>query len=142
MAGGSHECQFPSCDSIRMEPACPSLYSAGASRLTWSGVAATPPSRVTASARRHAGPARTRGPVAAPPAAATAGLLPAAGNPHICSGKSLVSELCAVPLPSSGRTHLAVRLTVGDPRLITRRWPEHGKPRACLPGNPHVYLEM
>jgi hypothetical protein len=86
--------------------------------LTCSGVAATPPSRVTASAR-HAGPARTRGPVAAPPAAAMAGLLPAAGNPHICSGKSLVSELCAVPLPSSGRTHLAVRLAVGDPRLLT-----------------------
>ena len=47
-----------------------------------------------------------------------------------------------MPLPSSGRTHLAVRLTVGDPRLITRRWPEHGKPRACLRGNPYVYLEM
>ncbi len=52
-------------------------------------------------------------PVAAAPAAAMADLLPAADNPHICSGKSLVSELRAVPLPSSERTHLAVRLTVG-----------------------------
>jgi len=63
-----------------------------------------------------------------------AGLLPASDNPHICSGKSLVSELRTVPLPSSGRTHLAVRLTVGDPRLLTRCWSENDKLRghACL----------
>jgi hypothetical protein len=76
------------------------------------------------------------------PGGSDGGPAPAAGNPHTCSGKSLVSELCAVPLPSSGRTHPAVRSTVGDPRLLTRCWPEHGKPGACLPGNPHVYLEM
>jgi hypothetical protein len=63
-------------------------------------------------------------------------LLPAVDNPHICSGKSLISGLRAVPLPSSGRTHLAVRLTVGDPRLLARSWPEIGK----LCG--HVYLEI
>ena len=50
-------------------------------------------------------------PVATAPAAAMADLLPAADNPHICSGESPVSELHAVPLPSSGRTHLVVRLT-------------------------------
>jgi hypothetical protein len=48
-------------------------------------------------------------------AAPMADLLPAADDPHTCSGISLVSELRAVPLPSSGRTHLTVRLTVGDP---------------------------
>jgi hypothetical protein len=42
----------------------------------------------------------------------------------------------AVPLPRSGRTHLAVRLTVGDPRLLARFWPENGKRRG------HVYLEI
>ena len=55
-------------------------------------------------------------------------LLPAADNPHICSGKTLVSGLRAVPLPSSGHTPLAVRLTVGDPHLL-----ERGKPRLDLP---------
>ena len=74
--------------------------------------------------------------MAAAPAAAMVDLLPAADNPHICSGKSLVSGLRAVPLPSSGRTHLAVRLTVGDPRLLTRFWPENGKLRG------HAYLEI
>ena len=74
--------------------------------------------------------------MAAAPAAAMVDLLPAAGNPHICSGKTLASGLRAVPLPSSGRTPLAVRLTVGDPRLLARFWPEIGK----LCG--HVYLEI
>jgi len=81
--------------------------------------------------------------VAAAPAAAMVDLLPAADNPHICPGKSLVSGLCAVPLPSSGRTLLAVRLTVGDPRLLARFWPENWQAlRACLPGNPHVPHEI
>lgn len=74
--------------------------------------------------------------MAAAPAAAMLDLLPAADNPHVCSGKSLVSGLRAAPLPSSGRTHLAVRLTVGDPRLLTRSWPENSKPRR------HFYREI
>jgi hypothetical protein len=49
-------------------------------------------------------PARTRGPVAAATVAAMVGSLSAAENPYICSGKSLVSGLCAVPLPQL-RTH-------------------------------------
>jgi len=66
-------------------------------------------------------------------------LLQAADNPHICSGKSLVSGLRSVPpLPSSGRTHLAVQLTVGDPLLLTRFWPEIGK----LHGQPAWEIHM
>jgi hypothetical protein len=77
------------------------------------------------------------------PAAAMVDLLPAAGNPHICSGKTLVSGLRAVPLPSSGHTPLAVRLTVGDPHLLARFWPENWQAlRACRPGNPHVPQEI
>ena len=58
--------------------------------------------------------------MAAAPAAAMVDLLPATDDPHICSGKTLVSGLRAVPLPSSGRTLLVVRLTVGDPCLLAR----------------------
>ena len=71
-----------------------------------------------------------------------ADLLPAAGNPHICSGKSLVSELRAVPPPSSGRTHRAVRLTVGEPASSPLSGLKLASPAgmstrksACLPGN-------
>lgn len=88
--------------------------------------------------RRHAGPARTGGPGAAAPAAATAGSLPAAENPYICSGKSLVSGLSAVPLP-----HFRDALTwwcgrpAGAPRPLTRFWPEMASMPAwkseCLP---------
>jgi hypothetical protein len=67
--------------------------------LTSSGVAAAPPHESRHQLGGTPGPARTRGPVAAAPAAAIAGLLRAAENPYICSGKSLVSGLCAVPLP-------------------------------------------
>jgi len=115
MASGSHECQFPGCDSMTHGNGLPfALFSWGVA-FVLKRVAATPPSRVTASARRRAGPARTWRPVAAAPAAARVDLLPAAGNPHICSGNPWFRGLRAVPLPSSGRTHLAVRVTVGDP---------------------------
>ena len=60
----------------------------------------------------------------AAPAAAMVDLLQAADNPHICSGKSLISGLRAVPLPSSGRTHLMVRLTGRCPRPLPRFRPE------------------
>src|SRR5579859_624853 len=53
MASGSHEYRRQA--AIRWT--CPSLLFSRASRLTWSDGAAMPLSRVTASARRHAGPA-------------------------------------------------------------------------------------
>ena len=119
-----------------METACPALYSAGAAAFELKRVATTPPSlshRLSSAAcRARANPeARGRGPVAA-----MAALLPAAGNPHICSGKSIASELRAVPPPSSGRTHRAGRLTVGEPASSPRFRPEIGKPRG------HVYPEI
>jgi hypothetical protein len=46
----------------------------------------------------------------------------------------LVSELPAVPLPSSGHTQLAGRLAVGD-RFLARFRPEHGKFHG------YIYLE-
>ena len=115
MASGSHECQFPGRDSMTHGNSLPfALFSWGVAfalkrRRRHAALASQ------ALARRRAGPARTRRPVAAAPAAARVDLLPAAGNPHICSGKSIVPVLRAVPLPSSGRTHLPVRVTVGDP---------------------------
>jgi hypothetical protein len=69
-------------------------------------------------------------------------LLQAADNPHICSGKSLVSGLRAVALPSSGRTHLAVQLTVGDPAASPASGLKLASSTGNLPGNPHVYLEI
>jgi hypothetical protein len=87
---------------------------------------------ISSAARRVRTKAEARG---CGPGGIDGGPTPAADNPHVCSGKSLVSGLRAAPLPSSGRTHLAVRSTVGDPRLLTRFWPENGKPRrqAFLP---------
>jgi hypothetical protein len=55
--------------------------------------------------------ARERGPGAAPPAAAMAGSLPPMRIRTPVRVNSQVPGLCAVPLPNSGRTHLAVRLT-------------------------------
>ena len=71
------------------------------------GVAATPPTPVTESARQHAGPARTRRPRAAAPAEAIVDLLQTAGNPQL-SGKSLATGLGAAPLPGSDALTLAV----------------------------------
>ena len=45
-----------------------------------------------------------------------AGLLTVADNPYICSGKiPSFGAARSAAAPSSGRTHRAVRLTVGDP---------------------------
>jgi len=44
------------------------------------------------------GPRERRGPGGGP-AAAMVGSLPAAENPHVCSGKSVVSGLCACRCP-------------------------------------------
>ena len=124
----------PGCDSVTHEAACPMLYSAGVSCLTWSGFAALPPSRVTASARRHAGPARTRRPVAAA----------RRQRRQACSRPLAIrASVRAIPwfrgcaqcrCPGSGRAHRAVRWTVGDRRVLARFWPEIGKLRghACL----------
>jgi hypothetical protein len=129
MASGSHECQFPSCDST--------THGNGLSRFIQLGVAfdlkrrrrhAALTSHGTSSTARRA--RANAEPVLAAPAAAMADLHPAADNQRICSGEFLVSELHAVPVPGSGRTHLAVRLTVGGPRLLTRFWPEIGKLRS------------
>jgi hypothetical protein len=111
---GQRELQFPSCDSMTHGNGRPrALFSRGAAfeLKRRRRHAAITSHRIRSAARRaRANPeARGRG-----PAAAMADLLPAADNSHICSGESLVSELRAVPLPSSGHTHLAVRLTVGD----------------------------
>jgi hypothetical protein len=115
MASGSHECQFPGCDSMTHANGLPlALFSRG--------VAFDLKRR-----RRHAAPHESRHQLGGTPAranaeaggsgpaAAMANLLPAADDPHICSRISLVPELRAVPLLSSGRTHLAVQLTVADP---------------------------
>jgi hypothetical protein len=67
---------------------------------------------ISSAARRVRTHAEARG---CGPGGIDGGPTPAADNPHVCSGKSLVSGLRAAPLPSSGHTHLAVRLTVGDP---------------------------
>jgi hypothetical protein len=82
------------------------------------------------------------------PAAAMVGLLQAADKPRICSGKSLVSGLRTVPLPSSGRTQLAVRLTAGDPasspvsglKMASSADMPSWK-SACLPGNKSLLSE-
>jgi hypothetical protein len=75
------------------------------------------------------------------PAAATVGMLQAADNPRISSGKpwlrgwgSAVAQLRA--------THLAVRCEQVT-RLLTRFWPGNSTlPGACLPGNPHICLKI
>src|SRR5579859_4746883 len=60
-----------------------------------------------------------------------AGLLPAAKNPHICSGRRIVPGLCAVPLPQL-RTHSPRGAVVRRrPRPLTRSGLEW---QACLPG--------
>ena len=77
------------------------------------------------------------------PAAAMADLLPAADNPHICSGKSLVSGLVR-GAAAQLRTHSpGGAVDRRCPRLLTRFWPENGKLRghACLE-NPHARQEM
>jgi hypothetical protein len=100
-----------------METARRSPYSTGASRLTLKRRrrhAVLTSHGISSAARR----ARANAEALAAPHSGSDGTLPtAADNPHICSGKSLISGLPAVPLPSSGRTHLAVWLTVGDARL-------------------------
>ena len=119
MASGSDECQFAGCDSMTRGNGLPSLYSAGAPTFGLERrcrYAALPSHGISSAARRARANAEARG--CGPSSAGRPAQ--AADNPHIGSGKSRVSRLRAEPLPSSGRTHLPVRLTVGDPRLLTR----------------------
>jgi hypothetical protein len=88
---------------------------------------------ISSAARRVRTKAEARG---CGPGGIDGGPTPAADNPHVCSGKSLVSGLRAAPLPSSGRTHLAVRLTVGDPSPSPVSGLKNGKPRR------HFYREI
>jgi hypothetical protein len=137
----SPECQFLGCDSMRYRNGLPlALFSWGVAfglerRRRY---AALTSHGISSAARRARASAETRG------RGPSGDGRPAPGrdNPHICSGKSRVSGLRAVPLPSSGRTHLPVRLTVVDPRLLTRFCAEMassaGMPArksACPPGN-------
>jgi len=75
------------------------------------------------------------------PAPATVGMLQAADNPRMSSGKPWLRGWAA-PYPSSGATHLAVRCEQVT-RLLTRFWPGNSTlPGAYLPGNPHVCLKL
>jgi hypothetical protein len=67
------------------------------------GVAATPPHESRHQLGGRPGPPEREGRGGAPAAAMT-GSLQVAKNPHICSDKSLVPGLCAVPPPQLG-TH-------------------------------------
>jgi hypothetical protein len=105
MASGSHECQFRRCDSM--------THGNGLSLALFSwGVVfdlkrrpATPPSRVTASARRHAGCARTRRPMRRRPGGSDGG--PAPGHrqsAHPFGQILVVGGGAQCRCPSSGRT--------------------------------------
>ena len=90
MASGSDECQFPGCDSMTPGNGLSlALFSWGVAfdMKRRRRDAALTSHGISPAVRRAA---RTRRPVAAAPAAATAGLLHTADNPHICSGKPLV----------------------------------------------------
>jgi hypothetical protein len=114
----------------------------GSGRLLSAGVSGPPdPPRLDGPVRHRGRELVTQGRAAARrarpnTAAAMAGPLPAADNPRICSGKSLVPGLRAVPLPQL-RTHSpGGAVDRRRPRLLTRFWPENWQ----APG--HVCLEI
>ncbi len=89
----------PSCDSMTHGNDLPSLL------LSWGvafdlkrrrRLAALTSHGISPAARRARANAGARG---GGPAAAMVGSLPAAENPHVCSGKSVVSGLCACRCP-------------------------------------------
>jgi len=140
MASGSDECQFPGCDSMTRGNGLPWLYSAR--RRVWPG-AALPLCRLTSrgisSAARRAR-AKRGDPWPRPQRRWQACSRPLTIRTSVRASPWF--GLRAVPLPSPGRTHLPVRLTVVDPRLLTRFCAEMassaGMPArksACPPGN-------
>jgi hypothetical protein len=129
----SPECQFPGCDSMRYRNGLPSLYSAGgvAFGLKRRRRHAALPSRgISPAVRQARASAETRG---RGPSGSDGKPAPGRWQSAHLFGQIPGPGLRAVPLPSPGHTHLRVRLTVVDPRLLTRFCAENGKLRghAC-----------